>query len=164
MAETGLQSRSFDIRSQVGVGQEALVEWRWQSNPMVMANLGLCHMTYLCFRVFKWQVTVRWVNASILVLSDGSTHNTPGRAKGLRKMYTSGIHKASHRKPFPLNSLAELKDSFIKNLLFVLHQKDSLWRNFFVQIQKIKGHFYFKSSGSFLLIYNIVFVCKIHYM
>lgn len=43
------------------------------------------HLTYLCFPGFKRQVIVKWVNARILVLSDGSTHNTPDMAKYLRR-------------------------------------------------------------------------------
>lgn len=85
LAEAELESRSFDFRTQEGVRNLALVEWRQRQNPGAMANSRLCHMTYLCFQGFKEQVIVKWVNASILVPSDGSTHNTPDTAKDLRR-------------------------------------------------------------------------------
>lgn len=51
---------------------------------MATARLELFHMTYLGSQVFKWQI-VKQVNASILVPSDGATHNIPDTAKGLEE-------------------------------------------------------------------------------
>ena len=51
---------------------------------MATASLELFHRTYLGSQVFKWQI-VKQANASILVPSDGVTHNTPDPAKGLEE-------------------------------------------------------------------------------
>lgn len=85
VAEAELESRSFNFRTEEGVRKLALVEWRQHPNPEDMTNSRLCRMTYLCFPGFKRQLIVEWVNARILVPSDGSTHNTPDMAKYLRR-------------------------------------------------------------------------------
>ena len=98
VAEAGPESRSFDFRTQEGVRKLALAEWRQWPNPVAMANSRLCHMTFLCFQRFKWQGIIKWVNASILVASDGSTYNTPDTAKDLRrKMSPTGRERRPQR-------------------------------------------------------------------
>lgn len=51
---------------------------------MATASLELFRETYLGSQVFRWK-TVKQVNASILVPSDGVTHNIPDQLKDLRR-------------------------------------------------------------------------------
>ena len=59
---------------------------------MATASLELFHKTYLGSQVFKWQI-VKQANASILVPSDGVTHNIPNPAKGLEEGDVSSWEK-----------------------------------------------------------------------